>query len=93
MIVITGAHLLLDRNPKINEKFKNCPLIPYSQGILWIYVLTSILGYRIKDLLFKIFQLDYSGALVALSLVMIFNVVAGYYLGRLISRRKCSRSS
>lgn len=84
VIAIVVLENLFTRFQSLTKFISQSWVNDYAQGILWIYVISIIIGFKVTNLLLENHLLDsYSQALKALPILWTFQLILGIAVGRL----------
>jgi len=74
--------------PQFKSMMERSFLIYYGQGILWIYLATTMIGFNVTEFLTINVGLNYQQSLKLLPILIMANLLFGFVIGKLISLRK-----
>ncbi|MBN3039136.1 MAG: DUF1624 domain-containing protein [Candidatus Omnitrophica bacterium] len=88
LMVIPALHMSVERYPRIKSFLLKTPLKYYALAILWIYILTVVIGFRITRFAFSLKEPSLGASIAILAFLVICNLLLGYFLGRSLYLRK-----
>ena len=90
---ISLTHLLLALSPKLARFLEKSGLVYYGVGILWIYVITTIVGYHLTVSTQLYFNLDFKDSLILLPILISISLMLGLCIGKITWNLKTVRYS
>ncbi len=82
--VLPLTHLIFEKWKSARDFLKRSGFLYFSYGILWIYLISTVVGYHLTVLVLNRLSLDYAGALVALTMLILFQLVVAFFIGKTI---------
>jgi len=88
LLWITLMQFLFARFSSLKRFFEKSILVYYGIGILWIYILTTIIGYHMTTIARYHFRPNFKESLVLFPILILTNLVGGYIIGKFATGRK-----
>lgn len=79
---------LLEKNEALRRLMARSVFIPIGAGVLWVYLIMTVVGYHATSWMMEAFQPTYSQAVRILPLTILAHWAAGYFIGRVVLGRK-----
>lgn len=88
LLWITFMQHLFARFSSLKRFIEKSILIYYGRGILWIYILTTIIGYHITSIAQYYLRPNFKESLVLLPILILMNLIVGYTIGKFATDHK-----
>ncbi len=87
-VMISLISIALKKFPDIHKWLEQSFLIHFGKSILWIYLISTIIGYNITYMVSIKYELDFPRALAWLPFLILVNISVSLFLGKLMLKRK-----
>jgi len=88
LLWIVLMQFLFERFSSLKRFFEKSIFVYYGTGILWIYILTTIIGYHITTIARYQFRPNFKESLVLFPILILMNLAVGYIIGKFTTDRK-----
>lgn len=89
LIIIPLMQRFFETNVDLKKKIQNSFIVYYGQGVLWVYIFSTILGYNLtQEVVMRMFRVNYSQALVAFPILVFLHLILSYRVSKQICYKR-----